>query len=60
MDKTIRSTWVTPRLEFKGSVADVLEGGGGKLSITNSDQGETRCERGQDGAHCNTPQPKKQ
>lgn len=58
MDSMNRNQWVTPRLEFKGSVADVLEGGGGKLSIAASDSGEQRCEKGQDGQHCATPKTK--
>jgi hypothetical protein len=59
MDKTIRDMWMTPRLEFKGSVAEVLQGGGGKLSITAADPGENRCERGQGGTHCTQPPHKK-
>jgi hypothetical protein len=62
MDKSLTATgvaslktWTTPRLAFAGRVADVLQGGGGKLSITASDSGESRCEKGQDGIHCAPP-----
>jgi hypothetical protein len=44
MDKNKRQ-WDTPRLQFKGSVGDVLKSGGGKLSITGQDPGEMRCEK---------------
>ena len=37
--------WVTPALEFKGSVGAILKEGGGKLSVTGSDSGEMRCEK---------------
>lgn len=37
--------WTAPRLEFRGTVGDVLKSGGGKLSITGSDAGEMRCEK---------------
>jgi hypothetical protein len=37
--------WTTPRLAFVGRVADILQGGGGKLSIVGSDPGEMRCEK---------------
>lgn len=39
------TTWVTPRLELKGSVGAILKEGGGKLSITGQDSGEMRCEK---------------
>ena len=38
-------TWVTPQLEFKGKVGDLLQNGGGKLSISLADSGESRCEK---------------
>ena len=37
--------WTAPRLAFAGRVADVLQSGGGKLSITAADPGEMRCEK---------------
>lgn len=45
MDNKKRDPWVTPRLEFKGGVGEVLKSGGGKLSITGADPGEMRCEK---------------
>jgi hypothetical protein len=45
MDKTTQNHWETPRLAYKGSVADILKSGGGKLSITAADPGEGRCEK---------------
>jgi hypothetical protein len=38
-----REQWETPELQFKGSVGDVLNTGGGKLSIKNRDPGSSRC-----------------
>lgn len=40
-----RQPWVAPRLAFRGTVADILKSGGGKLSIQASDPGEIRCEK---------------
>jgi hypothetical protein len=42
---TAVTTWTTPRLSFVGRVADILQSGGGKLSITAADPGEMRCEK---------------
>ena len=45
---TPRSTatpWTTPVLTFRGSVGQIVQGGGGKLSIAGSDPGEGRCEK---------------
>jgi hypothetical protein len=39
------NAWTTPRLSFVGRVADILQSGGGKLSITAADPGEMRCEK---------------
>lgn len=39
------ATWAKPRLAFVGRVADVLQSGGGKLSVTAADPGEMRCEK---------------
>jgi hypothetical protein len=44
---TAVTTWTTPRLSFVGRVADSLQSGGGKLSITAADPGEMRCEKPQ-------------
>ena len=37
--------WTTPLLTYRGSVGQILQGGGGKLSIAGSDPGEGRCEK---------------
>jgi hypothetical protein len=37
--------WTTPELAYRGSVAQILKQGGGKLSITGQDAGEMRCEK---------------
>ena len=44
--QTGATQWVTPRVEFKGSVGAILKQGGGKLSITGGDPGEMRCQKG--------------
>jgi hypothetical protein len=38
-------TWVAPQLEFKGTVGELLQTGGGKLSLSLADSGESRCEK---------------
>jgi hypothetical protein len=38
-------TWVVPRLEFKGTIGQIVQSGGGKLSIQLADPGEMRCEK---------------
>jgi hypothetical protein len=40
-----REQWTTPKLAYRGNVAQVLKEGGGKLSITGQDHGEMRCEK---------------
>jgi hypothetical protein len=40
-----KQPWVVPTLTYQGSVGEVLQGGGGKLSITAADPGENRCEK---------------
>jgi hypothetical protein len=40
-----RGAWVAPRLEFKGTVGQILQSGGGKLSLVAQDPGENRCEK---------------
>jgi hypothetical protein len=37
--------WEAPRLEYKGTVGEILQSGGGKLSLVASDPGENRCEK---------------
>ena len=48
--KTIKDQtrpWEKPELKDAGNVADVLQGGGGKLSIDHSDPGDPRKPSGQ-------------
>ena len=42
---TTAKTWTTPTLKHRGSVGQVLLGGGGKLSISGADPGEMRCQK---------------
>ena len=35
--------WHPPALRYKGTVGEVLKGGGGKLSAIYGDPGENRC-----------------
>jgi hypothetical protein len=44
-----RRPWVIPKLEPVGSIAEVLHGGGGKLSLTGGDPGDSRKPRGHEG-----------
>ena len=51
-DREMKSTtitgtaqWTTPVLAYKGTVGEILQGGGGKLSIAGKDPGEGRCEK---------------
>jgi len=37
-----RRPWVAPALKVVGMIADVLQGGGGKLSPTTGDPGDLR------------------
>ena len=39
MKSTISNTWTTPQLTYRGTVGQILQGGGGKLSIAGSDPG---------------------
>lgn len=45
MKSRISTTWTTPQLTYRGTVGQILQGGGGKLSIAGSDPGENRCEK---------------
>lgn len=40
-----RARWEAPTLEYKGTVGEILQSGGGKLSISAQDPGENRCEK---------------
>lgn len=42
---TRRQQWAAPRLNYRGTVAEILKDGQGKLSITGQDMGEMRCEK---------------
>jgi len=37
-----KQAWEAPTLSYIGDVDDVVQGGGGKVSVTNSDPGEPR------------------
>jgi len=41
-----RQPWTTPALKSVGKIADVLKGGGGKLSTVGGDPGENRKQTG--------------
>ena len=42
-----RKRWVGMRLDYVGNAAELLQGGGGKLSPTEGDTGEARKTPGQ-------------
>jgi hypothetical protein len=37
--------WVAPTLAFKGTIGEIVQSGGGKLSVQMADPGEMRCEK---------------
>jgi hypothetical protein len=37
-----KKLWEAPKLSYMGDVEDVVQGGIGKVSVTNSDPGEPR------------------
>ena len=39
--------WVRPQLKSVGNIGEVLQGGGGKLSLVSQDPGDTRKPSGQ-------------
>jgi len=39
---TPRRAWESPRLSYIGHVAEILQSGGGKLSVVGGDPGEMR------------------
>ncbi len=43
VEKNEQRKWTAPTLEFKGTVGEILKGGGGKQSTTPYDPGEVRC-----------------
>ncbi len=42
----VPASWVKPQLRYVGKIGELLEGGGGKLSVSGGDTGESRKERG--------------
>ena len=42
----MKKTWEMPKLTRVGSINEVVLGGGGKLSLTGGDPGESRKEKG--------------
>ena len=50
LDKSLamqnRRPWAPPALKIVGTIATVLQGGGGKLSTTGGDPGENRKQSG--------------
>ncbi|MDR1991104.1 MAG: hypothetical protein LBQ09_12870 [Acidobacteriaceae bacterium] len=40
--KSMKKTWTKPELKYVGHVGDVLQGGGGKLTPSPADPGESR------------------
>jgi hypothetical protein len=43
----VRQRWEPFRVTDMGHIADVVQGGGGKLSLTSADTGDIRKPRGQ-------------
>lgn len=43
----VRRPWDSPKVSSVGTVADVLRGGGGKLTLAGNDTGDTRKPKGQ-------------
>jgi hypothetical protein len=44
--KSGKLAWRDPSLKYVGQVGEVLQGGGGKLSTTGGDPGDTRKQSG--------------
>ncbi len=42
-----KQPWISPTLKNVGTVGEVLQGGGGKLSPTHEDTGDNRKPKGQ-------------
>ena len=45
--KATKPNWTAPVAKNAGTVADILKGGGGKLSIETNDTGDVRKPKGQ-------------
>jgi hypothetical protein len=44
--KTSRARWTKPQLKYVGNLSEILQGGGGKLTVAGGDPGEGRKEKG--------------
>ena len=44
--KPAKPAWVAPEVKEAGTIADILKGGGGKLSIETTDTGDVRKPKG--------------
>jgi hypothetical protein len=44
-----RRQWVSPAVKLVGTIAEVLKGGGGKMSVIGGDPGEHRKQTGTSG-----------
>ena len=45
-NKPTKPDWVPPAIKDAGTIASILKGGGGKLSIQATDTGDTRKPKG--------------
>jgi len=45
-DKSNKPTWVKPAVKDAGTVADIVKGGGGKLSVQTTDTGDVMKPKG--------------
>jgi hypothetical protein len=43
-----KQMWETPSVAYQGTVGEILQGGGGKISVAAADPGEQLCEK----PHC--------
>jgi hypothetical protein len=41
-----KKPWQSPKLTYVGDVAEIVQGGGGKLSVPGGDPGDARKDRG--------------
>ena len=44
--RQVRRPWEPPAMKAVGTISEVLEGGGGKLTLTGGDPGEARKQQG--------------
>ena len=45
-EKAGKPSWVKPAIKDAGTVAEIVKGGGGKLSVQTTDTGDTRKPKG--------------